>query len=184
MTCITDQDKFVPCMEFIQSWTGKGGEFPPWVSGDLRESLSYSWIIVLGCTQLNLQSPLLSLLRRKYRKMRLNVLIRRIDTPTPSPNLIGLRVDQKPTRYFNRLVRWIGLRWIIYWRKVHMTRCSMPPGCASWDIRDVGDEWARDQGTPNCCPGEFYIVIWKSGLSYDLNSFSINGRTLGNMLAY
>jgi hypothetical protein len=49
-----------------------------------------------------------------------------------------------------------------------MSRCTMPPGCASWDIGDVGDEGARDQGAPNCRSCELDVVVWKGGLPYDL----------------
>lgn len=100
--------------------------------------------------------------------MRLNILIRRINTPAPSPDLIGLRIDKKPSWYFNLLVLWIGLRWIIYWREIYVSHCTVPPGRASRHVRDVGDEWSRDQGAPYSGSGKFDVVVWKGGLPYDL----------------
>lgn len=68
------------------------------------------------------------------------MLIRRVDTPAPSPNLIGFGVNKEPGRYLNSLFLWICLRRIIYWRKINMSRCTVPPRSASRHVGDVGDK--------------------------------------------
>jgi hypothetical protein len=105
--------------------------------------------------------------------MRFDMLVRRRNAPTPTSRFILLGIDNGTRRDLNHLVLRRRPRWVVDWREVYMARGTMPPGRAGWDIRDICDERSRHQRTPNGDAGEFDIVVWKCGFSYDLSVYNI-----------